>query len=159
MSNAHRTAIARSVPSVPMRALKAFGRIVGRTLDYGCGRGCDARTYGLEYFDPHYSPVMPEGRFDTIVCNYVLNVIESAETRISVLRDIQARLADGGRAYITVRTDKAALNGTTRTGTWQGLVVLDLPIVQRGPGYVTYALDKSTPSEQLEHSVDTLQAA
>ena len=159
MSNAHKTAIARKAPSVPMRGLSANGRIVGRALDYGSGRGCDAQTFGLEQFDPHYSPDMPDGQFDTIVCNYVLNVIESGAERMRVLRDIQARLADGGRAYITVRTDKKALNGTTRTGTWQGLVVLDLPIVQRGSGYITYALDKSVHPVDYAHEAQTFQAA
>lgn len=143
MSNAHKTAIARKAPSAPMRAMSAAGRIVGRALDYGCGKGYDAHAYGMESFDPHFAPDMPDGQFETITCNFVLNVIESRNERLRVLRDIQARLTPSGAAYITVRTDKKALNGTTRIGTWQGLIVLDLPVVQRGSGYATYLLTKS----------------
>lgn len=152
MSNAYKTAISRNKPSVPMRALSAAGRIVGRALDYGCGKGRDAYTYQMEKYDPHFAPVMPDGQFETITCNYVLNVIESAEERLQVLRDIQARLLPHGAAYITVRNDKAALNGRTSKGTWQGLIVLDLPIVQRGSGYVTYLLTKPTQLEQVEQA-------
>jgi hypothetical protein len=151
-NKSHLTAIARKTASVPMRGLSGAGRITGRALDYGCGRGCDADTFGMERFDPHYSPDMPVGRFDTITCNYVLNVIESAEERLRVMRDIQDRLTDDGVAYITVRNDKAALNGTTSRGTWQGLIVLDLPIVQRGSGYVTYELTKSVHPVNLANA-------
>jgi hypothetical protein len=140
MTNAYKTATVRKKPSAPMVRLAADGRLVGRMLDYGCGRGCDADTYGMDRYDPHYYPDVPDGQFDTITCNYVLNVIEVESTRLHILWDIQARLAQGGRAYITVRTDKAALKGTTRTGSWQGHIVLDLPVVSRGSGYVTYEL-------------------
>ena len=89
--NAHKTAIARRGPSAPMKWLDAHGLIVGRTLDYGCGRGRDAETYGVERFDPHYAPAMPAGWFRTIVCNYVLNVIEAEAERARVLWDIWNR--------------------------------------------------------------------
>jgi 2-polyprenyl-3-methyl-5-hydroxy-6-metoxy-1,4-benzoquinol methylase len=83
---------------------------------------------------------MPHGQFDTIVCNYVLNVIESAEGRMQVLRDIQSRLAPGGRAYISVRANKKDLKGLTSIGTWQGLITLTLPIVYKDSDSVTYEL-------------------
>jgi hypothetical protein len=138
---AHKTAIARKKPSAPSLRLDWKNRIVGRTLDYGSGRGFDAYTYGWECFDPHYSPDMPVGRFDTIVCNYVLNVIESKEERDRVVADIRSRLVEGGCAYISVRNDRKNLNGYTSIGTWQGLVVLDLPVEHRCAGYVTYRLE------------------
>ncbi len=137
---AYKTAIARKSPSVPMKRLATAGRLVGRMLDYGCGRGCDARTYGMDSYDPHFQPVMPDGTFETITCNYVLNVIASESERESVLRDIRSRLSAGGCAYITVRNDRKALNGYTSKGTWQGLVVLDLPVVHKCADYITYAM-------------------
>lgn len=140
MTVAHKTAIARKNPSAPMKRLAADGRLVGRTLDFGCGRGYDASHFCMESYDPHYQPVMPEGRFDTITCNYVLNVIESAEEREAVVMALRSMLAQYGTAYITVRNDKRALNGTTRTGTWQGLVTLNLPVVHKCAGYITYEL-------------------
>jgi hypothetical protein len=143
-NKSHLTAISRKASSIPMRGLYDKGLLTGRALDYGCGKGYDAIHFGLDSYDPHYQPVMPDGRFDTITCNYVLNVIESESERLSVLQDIQARLVNTGMAYITVRADKDKLNGTTSIGTWQGLIMLDLPIVQRGSGYITYQLDHST---------------
>ena len=140
MSLAYKTAISRNKASAPVRALNEKGLLVGRMLDYGCGRGRDACEYGMESYDPHFQPVMPDGQFDTIVCNFVLNVIESSAERRAVVQDIQARLAPGGRAFISVRTDKARLNGYTKIGTWQGRITLDAPVVARGSGYVTYML-------------------
>lgn len=140
-SLAWKTAIVRNKPSAPVARLVRDGRIVGRVLDYGSGRGFDASYLGAECYDPHYQPVMPSGRFDTIVCNFVLNVVESAATRESIVTDIRSRLADGGCAYLTVRTDRKSLNGYTKLGTWQGYIELpDYPVVARGSGFVTYAV-------------------
>ena len=140
--NSHKTAIARKKPSAPMKQLDLNNRLLGRVLDYGCGRGYDASHYDTDSYDPHYQPVMPDGLFDTIVCNYVLNVIESVAAREAVVADILSRLGDNGRAYITVRTDKKALTGCKATGSWQGLVVMDLPIVSKGSGFITYSLSR-----------------
>ncbi len=134
----HLTAIGRKKPSAPMSLLNNSGRLVGRVLDYGCGRGFDVKHFGIAGFDPHFSPDMPSGLFDTITCNYVLNVIECGEERFAVIKDIKSRLYPGGRAYITVRNDKSKLNGCTSKGTWQGLVVLDAPVVCKGGSFITY---------------------
>ena len=148
--NAHKTAITRKKPSVPMRWLDQAGRLVGKMLDYGCGRGRDANTYGMAPYDPYYQPVMPDGKFDTITCNYVLNVIESPAERAWVLLRVWAALADGGRAYITVRNDRKALNGCTKIGTWQGLIELDLPVVRRTSSYIIYELRQESLALFLE---------
>lgn len=159
MSKAHLTAIARKKASVPVRRLVSDGRIVGRTLDYGCGRGKDSEYIGCDGYDPHYRPERPIGTFETIVCNYVLNVIEAESERAAVLRDIQSLLTDNGRAYITVRNDKGALNGYTSRGTWQGLIVLDLPVVYRCAGYVTYELRKRGRTIDTIDTIDTTAGA
>jgi len=140
MSKAHLTAMTRKTPSAPMSRLAADDRIKGKALDYGCGKGYDADAYCMKKFDPHFYPVMPDGLFETITCNYVLNVIESRKERLRVLRDIQGRLVPGGKAFITVRNDKRALRGTTSKGTWQGHIILKLPVVHSCAGYVTYEL-------------------
>jgi len=138
--NEHKSARARKAPSVPMKRLNKDYLLRGRLLDYGSGKGFDAEHFNMESFDPHFSPELPEGKFDTITCNYVLNVIESETERLEVLRHIQWLLTPSGIAYITVRNDIRALNGYTSKGTWQGKIVLDLPIQYKTSSYITYIL-------------------
>lgn len=137
---AWRTATKRGRLSKPTKRLQADHLLEGRILDYGCGRGDDADELGCERYDPHFSPVMPTGWFDVIICNYVLNVIETEATRLQVVRDIQAKLEDDGYAYISVRSNKKDLKGLTSIGTWQGLVTLPLPIVYKDADSTTYEL-------------------
>lgn len=141
--SAHKTAIKRKKLSVPMRKLLADGRIIGRCLDYGCGHGYDADTLGMEAYDPHFCPIDLLGKeYDTITCNYVLNVLPDPYDRKMVLENIRGLLAENGKAYISVRNDLKNLKGYTKIGTWQGEVVLYLPVLYRNSGFVTYLLEK-----------------
>jgi hypothetical protein len=139
-NKSHKTALHRKQPSAPARKLVEKKLITGRTLDYGCGHGTDADTYGWEKYDPYFFPDRPQGLFDTVLNTFVLNVIPDISQREAVLSDIAAYLAHNGSAYITVRADKEALNGWTSIGTWQGLIVLPLPVVCKTSGYVTYEM-------------------
>lgn len=139
---AHKTAIKRNKLSAPARWLERAGYLQGRVLDYGCGKGDDTERLGCEGYDPYYQPERPVGPFDTIMCNFVLNVVESECERRAILTRIDTLLGEKGHAYITVRTDKSGLKGKKTTGTWQGLIALGLPIVRRGSGYVTYIMSK-----------------
>ena len=149
---AHRTATTRVDPSAPMKRLATDGLIVGRALDYGCGKGFDADYYDMESYDPHYKRTYDGGLYDTITCNYVLNVIEDPDARIEVLQALKDRLRHGGKAYITVRNDRRALKGTTKTGSWQGLILLRLPVRYKCSGFVTYELDEYT---QIDLSIQS----
>jgi hypothetical protein len=140
--NEHLTAISRGVPSVPMRYLYKAGLLVGDMLDFGSGKGFDAKHYCMCSYDPYYQPVVPGMLYNTITCNYVLNVIEQPASRETVLANILAMLTDDGTAYITVRNDKAALKGTTSKGTWQGHITLDLPVEHKCKGYIIYRMEK-----------------
>lgn len=139
-SKAYLTAIARKKLSAPTNYLSQNGLLRGRLLDYGCGRGDDATKLGMEKYDPHYSPELPQGKFDTITCNFVLNVIPDKLEREAVLDRISSLLNDGGVAYISVRNDRSQLKGWTSRGTWQGFIVLDLPVVSMKSSYIMYAL-------------------
>jgi SAM-dependent methyltransferase len=143
---AYKTAITRKTLSSPAKRLRDGGYLLGRVLDYGCGRGKDADELGCEGYDPHWRPSLPVGKFDTIMCNYVLNVIESDKVRRDVLADIAGLLTDDGVAYIAVRNDRAALKGLTKIGTWQGRVILALPIIHKGSDCVIYKLCKGDES-------------
>jgi hypothetical protein len=138
----HKTAIVRYSLSLPMRRLFKEQKLKGRLLDYGCGRGYDATTLNMTGYDPHYAPAKPLGQFDTITCNYVLNVIESRSERDAVLETIRKKLKPEGKAYISVRNDLTNLKGYTKIGTWQGKIELDLPILYKNSGFITYVLEK-----------------
>ena len=126
-----RTAIKRTAISAPTRELQNRGLLVGRVLDYGCGYGEDAREFGFEVYDPYFFPRIPEGKFDTIICNYVLNVVPK-EVQNWIVRDIERRLNPNGFAYLTVRRD---LNGNEET---QRIVRLKLPVLTESNGYCIY---------------------
>ena len=86
-----------------------MGRIRGRVLDFGCGHGADVaflRDQGFDVtaYDPHYAPTLPEGRFDTILCQYVLNVL-MRRAQAHVLMHVAELLRPSGAAYFTVRRD------------------------------------------------------
>lgn len=147
LDHAYKTAIHRGTMSKAIRMLAVDGRLLGRCLDYGSGHGEDARSLGLEYYDPHFAPQMPAGKFDTITCSYVLNVIEDANVRRSILRVIYSRLEYSGRAYITVRTGKGDF---IPPGAWQGLITLNLPIVHIAPYHTTYVLREECGSPECE---------
>jgi hypothetical protein len=132
-----RTAMARTTASAPARWLVEHGKIWGRTLDYGCGRGKDAETYLWEKFDPCYFPVRPDGLFKTIVCTYVLNTIPPLY-ELKILRDIRSLLDDnGGNAYISVRRD-IQKDGLTNSGTYQRTVYLPYEVLHKTRGYIIY---------------------
>ena len=140
MNNSHKTAIYRNAPSVPMRILHDRGLLVGRMLDYGCGRGFDANFFGMESYDPYYAPDMPEGEFDTITCNYVFNVLEEKHEQ-ALLSNIKDKLKKNGVAYISVYRDIRKY-GFTSKGTFQRDVILDLPVLIETRFFCIYVLKK-----------------
>ncbi len=146
VDNSHLTAIRRNKLSAPTKHLLDRGLLVGRVLDFGCGRGFDCDFLGIDGYDPHWRPQELVGKYDTIFCNYVLNVLEPAEQQ-AVLRRLVGLLQEGGRSYIAVRADRKALKGWTRRGTYQCDVRLGLPLESVGR-FRTYvlAVDKSAQS-------------
>ncbi|MBY0525572.1 MAG: hypothetical protein K2R98_19360 [Gemmataceae bacterium] len=83
MNASGRTAITRTSLSAPMAWLHQQGKLTGKCLDYGCGKGFDCDALGILGFDPNHRKSLADlkamltGGFRTITCNYVLNVIES----------------------------------------------------------------------------------
>ena len=136
----HLTAPRRNKPSRPARLLHKLAK--GRILDFGCGFGFDANHFGWEKYDKHYFPKLPTGKFDTIFCHYVLNVIDSEEKRLLVLNRIKQLLAKNGKAYITVRRDKKCLTGYRPRGTFQCYVMLNLPVIKENSEFCIYLMKK-----------------
>ena len=103
------TAIKRTDLSVPTRYLLGKGLLKGRILDFGCGFGYDTdelKRQGLDIvgYDYYYRPDYPTGQFDTIICNYVLNVLEPY-AQAEVLMNVSNLLKPTGSAYYAVRRD------------------------------------------------------
>lgn len=103
------TAKERSNISFPTRWLKQNGLLKGNILDFGCGFGFDTEQLQKEGFsiigyDNYYRPNYPTSRFDTIICNYVLNVLEPQQ-QTEVLCQISELLKPSGTAYFAVRRD------------------------------------------------------
>lgn len=105
----HLTAIERISLSFPAQFLLAKNLLQGKVLDFGCGFGNDVKVLQREGFDitgydPYYFPQYPDGKFDTIICFYVLNVLFHEE-QAKVLMDVSHLLKPGGKAYYAVRRD------------------------------------------------------
>lgn len=146
------TAISRNTHSVPVKWLKKKGLLKGRILDYGCGRGFDTiqlseEGYECECYDIHYQPIMPTGLFNTIICIYVMNVLEKHDQR-ALLSDIETRLVDGGHAYFAVRRDirkEGWREHSFNRYTYQENAKMDLPIIFQTHKFVIYDLHKKPP--------------
>lgn len=104
----------RKLSAVGIHLLK-MGVLQGRVLDFGCGRGDLAKFIaacpGSEYFpseicqwDPNWHPKRPRGKFDTVACIYVLNVLPP-HPRKKALKDAQGFVRKNGRLYVAVRRD------------------------------------------------------
>lgn len=107
--NSHLTVKERTQASMPVRHLLRAGLIHGRVLDFGCGLGEDvnflrAKGFNVIGYDPHYAPEPPQGKFDTILCLYVLNVL-LPEEQAHALMAIAELLQPTGTAYFAVRRD------------------------------------------------------
>ena len=105
----HLTAKERDKMSFPTRILMERDLLKGYILDFGCGFGKDVeelknKDYDIEGYDPYYQPEIKREKYDTIICNYVLNVIQVKE-QAKVLFEISRLLKLGGKAYFAVRRD------------------------------------------------------
>jgi len=146
-----RTARARRKLSAPGEYLLARGLLAGRVLDFGCGHGDLAKFIAaketqtspwpssIEQWDPNFHDKKPRGKFDTVACIYVLNVLPP-RCRKKVLQEAQAYVKKRGRLYVAVRRDLSG-EGKTSIGTEQYNVHLRKPfesIYRRSKSFEIY---------------------
>jgi hypothetical protein len=131
-----RTAIARTAPSAPLSWLVKEGHVMGEVLDFGSGRGFDADYLQCDRYDPHYHPYLPTGKYDTVLCTYVFNVLPK-EKEFGLLTQILDLLRKDGTAYVTVRNDLKR-EGYTSRGTYQRFVDLPYPIIKKTAGFTIF---------------------
>lgn len=143
----YNTAIKRSKPSAPLKYLLGKDLIYGNILDYGCGRGLDSEylkglNYSVDSYDPHWNPNgISRESYDSIFCNYVLNVLETDSEILSVVQKATSFLSDNGKAYFAVRRD-IKKDGFTRRG-FQRNVLINAPVLyEKSRSFCTYIVDK-----------------
>lgn len=139
----YKTAISRNKPSTPMKFLHEKNLLVGRLLDFGSGKGFDADYYRMEKYDIYYWPEKPSGKYDTITCVYVLNVIPIQEQK-NVISLIIHLLKESGNAYIAVRRD-VPKHGTET----QNYVVLNSTSINKNNRYEIYQIGKENKVEEI----------
>jgi SAM-dependent methyltransferase len=146
-------AIRRATVSKTAQFLAESRLLRGRVLDYGCGLGFDADHFGWEAYDPHYRQKLPQGVFDTIVCNHVANML-TRDSRQELFRSMQALLAPQGKAYISVsrkipRAGKIALRKRI-----QNYVVLTLPSLFCDDELEVYRLEAASVVEDRTQEIE-----
>lgn len=122
----HNTAIPRKKPSIPVQMLHQKNLFPQENiLDFGCGRGHDVeflKNEGFQShgFDPHvnFEKPMPDGTFEFVIMNYVINVIPSIEERISALQNAWEKVSPGGKLFISSRTPKEIENSIKNKKNW-----------------------------------------
>ena len=140
------TAIKRTDLSVPTRYLLGKGLLKGQILDFGCGFGFDTdelqrQGFDIVGYDYYYRPDYPTGQFDTIICNYVLNVLEPY-AQAEVMMNVSNLLKPTGTAYYAVRRDIEdegfRLHAIHKQYTYQCNVKLPYPSLVRNNSYELY---------------------
>jgi len=140
------TAIKRTDISVPTRYLLQHDLLKGRILDFGCGFGFDTdelgrKGYDITGYDYYYRPDYPDGKFDTIICNYVLNVLEPY-AQAEVMMNVTNLLKPQGTAFFAVRRDLKEegfrLHAIHKQYTYQCNVRLPFQSLTRNSSYELY---------------------
>lgn len=115
----YHTAINRNSPSTPIKFLTEKGLLVGKVLDYGCGMD----VHEHHKFDPMYEPNYDvlKTKYDTVICNYVFNVIPLMHNRFELLTLLKTLVHKKGNIYISifVNTMSTEETGTSYQCAWK----------------------------------------
>lgn len=114
-----RTIPGRRGPSIIARFVNETGFAeklgIKRVLDYGCGKGIDIPYYrsvgfysvGYDPYPPFGFSEKPKGKFDLVVCAFVLNVLPSETKRIDVIKSASEFLVPEGLMILVTRSPSA----------------------------------------------------
>jgi len=131
----------RKFPSRAATFIHENGLDIGRVLDYGCGYGLDADTFGWEKFDPYYCDSIIKGQFDTIICINVLSAISPLHESL-IIEKIQKLLKKGAKAYLCVPRNlpiEGKLSGYNRRP--QRYIILNYPSIEKNDNFEIYLLE------------------
>lgn len=110
-----KTALKRDKLSNPAKMLKSYKLLDGKILDFGTGRGTDVRILkeegydidGYDKFNEQFNDCsLLDKKYDTVMSNYVFNVIPSLEEHSEVLEILKGI---SNNIFISVRADKRAV--------------------------------------------------
>lgn len=168
------TAIRRTALSAPASYLLQHGMLKGRILDFGCGFGFDVdelkrQGYDIIGYDYYYRAEYPEGKFDTILCIYVLNVLEPY-AQAEVMMNVTNLLCPHGTAFFAVQRDLDEdgfrLHSIHRQYIYQCNVRLPFPSLECNASYELYQynhfnkllrnVDKTCPFCCLSRKVEVI---
>lgn len=97
--------------------------------------------FDIEGYDSCYRANYPEGKFNTIICIYVLNVLEPY-AQAEVMWEISNLLASGGTVYYAVRRDLKEegfrWHAIHKQYTYQCNVILPYKSVTKNKGFEIY---------------------
>lgn len=107
--NTWHTAIKRNKISLPSKIICNHKLMIEPILDYGCGRSDDVNilkyeNYDITGYDPYFASSKPLSKFKTVLCHYVLNVVDDS-TISMIISDLKSYCDTGGNIFITVRRD------------------------------------------------------
>lgn len=144
----------RKVPSLPARWLTKNlfipANLEYAVLDYGSGKGMDAKTYGWDMYDKWMGPLedpnsrafMQYDQYDIITCTYVLNTIDSEKEVGDVIWNVQELLKQDGVSFFAVRRDRKNLKGKNSRG-FQWFVHLEgAKLIRENSTYAIYKVGK-----------------
>ncbi len=119
------TAMHTQRASFPTRWAEEKNIIKSIVMDWGCGRGRDSNwlislNYDVFSYDPYFKPNPSPAEIDfssvkTVLLNYVLNVIESENERIKLLKDIYNHTKDGTVLIVSTRSEEEIFYNASKT--------------------------------------------
>lgn len=97
----------RKTPSLGGAWIASQDLAVGSVLDFGCGYGLDADTFGWDKYDPYYFPTTIDikeavGQYDTVVCTYVISAVSESVAESIVEEILTILKKPEGIAYFIV---------------------------------------------------------
>lgn len=124
------TAMSASKPSAPTQWAFHRGLIIPVVFDWGCGKGRDSKwlnslNIGVISYDPFYKPEPYPRNIDfqkvnTVLLNYILNIIEIIEERRKILEEIY-NLAKSGTIVIISTRSQREIERNAKRSYWKKL--------------------------------------
>ncbi|MFW5962343.1 MAG: methyltransferase domain-containing protein [bacterium] len=114
--NREKTAIARTKASAPTRWALKEELLTDNIIDWGCGKGADSKYlkekgFNVISYDPFYTPSLKLdninfNKINTVLLNYVLNVVDNPFERVNILKTIKKECSPGTKLIVSVRSYK-----------------------------------------------------